>query len=97
MWLRDGFWMSLPIEPIWRYCGLAYPDLHWKGAQIIVAGMLDLPIAFVSILLACLVVLPEYMIRETWTSWDDAQTEKRIQERMRREEDSRHRGLRPFA
>jgi hypothetical protein len=72
MWLRNGFWTPLPIELIWRHFGLADPDLHWRGAQIVVAGMLDLPIAFVSILLACLVIWPEYKVREAWIRWERA-------------------------
>jgi hypothetical protein len=64
---------------------LAYPDLHWKGAQIIAASLLDVPISFVSIILACLVVWPEFKLKEAWTRWDDEQVKKRLEERIKRE------------
>jgi hypothetical protein len=78
MWLRNGIWTPLPIELIWRYNGFADPDLQWKGAQIIAAGILDLPIALVSILIACLLFWPEYKVREAWARWD-----KKIDEELR--------------
>jgi hypothetical protein len=70
MWLRNGVWTPLPIELIWRYYGFADPDLQWKGVQIIAAGLLDLPIALVSILIACIVAFPEAVVHAAWARWN---------------------------